>query len=264
MISSKGDRMNSEKISSLELDYQILKLLNEAKEPMGAVYLSAALGEKYGVSQSTIGRKLLLLDYQGHTKKVKNVGRVITEKGKAFLEELEDEYMYQQLKEDFMDALNPSNIDDIVDVLVARRGLERESCYLAAQNATPEHIAKMEQALGEQKRKIDKFGQAGDREDNCFHRWIAVASGNKVLLTTISLLRRENAFAMHLGTIRKMIGAGELYKEHVRILECIKAKDCRGAATAMEDHINKIILEFSNVRKDSVPEIPEVNSDVPK
>ena len=61
-----------------------------------------------------------------------------------------------------------------------------------------------------------------------------------------------------------MIGAGELYKEHVRILECIKAKDCRGAATAMEDHINKIILEFSNFRKYSVPEIPELNSDVPK
>lgn len=248
MISGKGDEMNVDKKPPLGLEYQILKLLREAQEPLGAVYLSAALGDQYEVSQSTIGRKLLHLDYHGHTRKVKNVGRVITEKGKAYLEELEDELIYQKLHKDFMKALNPSTIEDIIDVLVARRGLEKESCYLAAKNAIPEHIAKMELALAEQNRKIDKFGQAGDREDNRFHRWIAVASGNKVLLTTITLLRRENAFTMHLGTVRKMIGAGELYKEHVKILECIKAKDCNGAAMAMEDHINKIIYEFSNFK----------------
>lgn len=229
-----------------DLDYDILKLLSKSEEPLGAVFLSIALREKYYVSQSTIGRKLLQMDYKGYTKKVKNTGRTLTKKGKQFLEPLEDSLLYEKMKKGFMESLNPSTIDDLIDILVARRGLERESASLAAKNADKQHIVKIEQALIDQKRKIDEYGVAGDEEDNRFHRMIAVASDNRVLLFAISLLRQQNDLAMHFGTVRKLIGGGELYKEHIKILECIKDKDCRGAEQAMEEHINKIIKEFSN------------------
>lgn len=243
-----------DEIQDLGIEYEILKILSKSDEPLGAVYLSAALEEKFSASQSTIGRRMLHMDYRGYTQKVKNTGRVLTEKGREFLDDLEDKFAYEKMKKAFLASINPSTIDDLIDILVARRGLEKESCALAAMNAKPEHIAKMEQALAEQKRMIDEYGQAGDDEDNRFHRWIAVASGNKVLLATISLLRQQNYLAMYMGSIRKMIGAGDLYKEHIRILECIKKKDRLGAKMAMEDHINKIIKEFSNF---SIPEQKE-------
>ena len=228
------------------LDYDILKLLRESNEPLGAVNLSIMLAEKYSASQSTIGRKLLYMDHEGYTKKIKNTGRILTEKGRRFLDDLEDRLIYERMQRAFMESLNPSTLKDLIDILVARRGLEREACRLAAKNATKEHIIKMEQALEEQKRKIAEYGEAGDEEDNRFHRMIALGSGNKVIQITISLLRKQNDLAMHLGTVRKLIGGGELYKEHVKILECIKCKDCSGAEQAMEEHINKIIKEFSN------------------
>jgi len=124
--------------------------------------------------------------------------------------------------------------------------LERESCSLAAKNAKAEHILKMEIVLAEQKRKIDQYGEAGDQEDQQFHQWIAISSGNKIIQSTLNLLRKQNDLAMYLGTVRKIIGAGELYKEHIKILECIKARDSYGAQQAMEAQLNKIRKEFSN------------------
>lgn len=232
--------------SKLDIEYDILKILAESDEPLGAVYLSAALGEKHAVSQSTIGRKMLHMDYEGYTKKVKNTGRVLTHKGRQLLGDMENRRMYEKMQKAFMESLNPSTIEDLIDILVARRGLEKESCRLAAKNAKEDHILRMELALEDQKRKIDEYGEAGDEEDARFHRWIAVASGNRLLQTTIGLLREQNDLAMYLGTVRKMIGAGDLHKEHIKIIECIKAKDPLGAEQAMEEHIDKIINEFSN------------------
>lgn len=229
-----------------DLDYDILKLLSKSEEPLGAVFLSVALKEKHDVSQSTIGRKLLYMDYIGYTRKIKNTGRILTKRGKQFLKDLEDSLSYEKMQKGFMQSLNPSTLEDLIDILVARRGLEKESASLAAKKADKQHIIKIEQALKDQKRKIDEYGVAGDEEDNRFHRLIAVASDNKVLQFAISLLRQQNDLAMHFGTVRKLIGGGELYKEHIKILECIKVNDCRGAEQAMEEHINKIINEFSN------------------
>jgi len=227
------------------LDRDILKLLRDSKEPVGAVYLSIALKEKYNVSQSTIGRRLQHMDFEGYTKKVKNTGRILTKEGIELLKYLEDKFMYAKAQEDIMEYLNPSTLKELIDVLVARRGLERESCYLAAINATEEYITKMEEALNEQKRKVYTYGVAGDEENSLFHSLIAEASDNKILQFAIGLLRTQNRFTARLGAVRKLIGGGELYKEHVKILECIKARDPRGAEQAMEEHLNKIIKEFS-------------------
>jgi len=84
------------------IDYEILKILSEAEEPLGAVYLSTVLSKKYAVSQSTIGRKMLKMDYQGYTKKVKNTGRVLTDKGREFLERLENKLIYNKLHKAFI------------------------------------------------------------------------------------------------------------------------------------------------------------------
>lgn len=85
MISDlKGDNMEEySKKSKLKIEYEILKILSEARKPLGAVYLSTVLSQKYIISQSTIGRKMLHMDYRGYTKRVKNTGRMITNKGRS-------------------------------------------------------------------------------------------------------------------------------------------------------------------------------------
>lgn len=232
-------------INGERLDYEILRELSQHKQPQGAVYLSIALGDRYNVSQSTIGRKLLQFDHKGYTKKVKNTGRCLTKKGLEYLEELTDLLTGEKAKKDFFESLTPTNMKELVDILVTRRGLEKEAAYLAALNADERQINTMERILSEQKKKIEKYGTAGDEEDSQFHKLIAASSGNKVLLKAIVLVRKQNVLTEHFATVRKIIG-GKVYEEHLKILNCIKNKDPNGAVKAMEEHINKIIKEFSN------------------
>ncbi|MDN5301027.1 MAG: hypothetical protein PWQ60_541 [Thermoanaerobacteraceae bacterium] len=227
-----------------QLDYEILKELLNSREPLGAVNLSIILGEKYGVSQATIGRRLLQMDHAGYTKKLKNMGRILTQKGIEHLSALNNKLSFENAKKEFLESISPSNISDLIDILIARRGLEKEAAFLAAKNADEDIINQMQEVLLIQKTKISQ-GISGDNEDREFHRLIAVASKNKVLLRTIMLLREQNDLTRHFATVRKAIG-GKLYDDHVRILEMIKAKDSRGAYRAIESHLNKMIKEFQN------------------
>jgi GntR family transcriptional repressor for pyruvate dehydrogenase complex len=173
------------------------------------------------------------------------MGRKLTAKGSDYMEELTDLITGEKANRDFYESLNPTSMKDLIDILVTRRGLEREAAYLAAKNANASQIKMMEMVLEEQKKKVQKYGAAGDEEDSRFHRLIALSSGNTVLQNAIILLRKKNILTEHLATVRKILG-GELYKDHLKILNCIKDKDSSGAVRAMEEHINIIIKEFSS------------------
>lgn len=68
-------------IQPLQLEYEFLQVLLEARAPLGASTLVHTLGKKYALSQATIGRKLMEFDYEGYTVLKGRRGRVLTEKG---------------------------------------------------------------------------------------------------------------------------------------------------------------------------------------
>lgn len=61
---------------------EILKILDESNEAIGARMVAARLGQRgYPIGERAVRQYLVLLDYKGFTTKIGNAGRVITEKG---------------------------------------------------------------------------------------------------------------------------------------------------------------------------------------
>ena len=230
--------------SNFDLDYAILEEMIKLKEPLGAVNLAITIGEEYGVSQATIGRRLLYLDRKGYVQKVKNFGRVITKKGVDYFSHLDSTMVFENAKEEFIKSIEPTNLSNLIDVLIARRGLEKEAAFLAAQRATKEDIEQMEKTLATQRQKLQKKASV-DREDKEFHMLMAKASKNIILQKAISLLREQNHLTRHFASVRKIAG-GTLYHDHVDILEKIKNKDAQGASKCIETHMNNMIQEIEN------------------
>lgn len=226
------------------LEYHILKTIHDAKKPIGATKLSVLLANDIDLTQSSIGRRLLALDYEGKTKKVKRKGRILTSGGIKRLEALEKEFTMQQANTKFLDSLNREGKEKILQVLQARRGLEKESARLAAQYRTDEDIVLMEEALNEQYKNLRK-GNPVNKQDVEFHNLIAKASKNIVILNALKLIRNESIYSPVLASLRIQLGGG-VYHEHVSILECIKKRDQEKAETAMEAHIDRIIKEFDS------------------
>jgi len=226
------------------LEYHILKTINYAEKPIGAAMLALLLAKDVDLNQSSIGRRLLAMDYEGKTQKVKRSGRVLTPKGLERLKELEKEFNMQEANIKFLDSLNIQGKDKIIQVLQARRGLEKESARLAAYNRNDEHIEMMHKILKEQRKNL-REGKPVNLQDVEFHNLIAVASNNTVILNALKLIRNESIYSPVLASLRIKAG-GDVYYEHLAILEQIKIKDPEKAEQAMQAHIDRIINEFDS------------------
>ena len=66
----------------------LLQTINEFNSPVGANYLSS----KLDISPATIGRQLKKLEDNGYLTCIGNKGRVLTDKGKSFLTNLNLNY----------------------------------------------------------------------------------------------------------------------------------------------------------------------------
>ena len=67
---------------------EILRILDESDEAIGARMISASLSQRgYPIGERAVRHYLVLLDYKGFTTKIGNAGRVITEKGLKELNE---------------------------------------------------------------------------------------------------------------------------------------------------------------------------------
>lgn len=61
---------------------EILRILDESDEPIGARMIAAGLNKRgYLIGERAVRHYLVLLDYKGFTTKISNAGRIITEKG---------------------------------------------------------------------------------------------------------------------------------------------------------------------------------------
>lgn len=123
------------------------------------------------------------------------------------------------------------------DMYEARRILEVGGAGLAAERATPEHMATMAEEVANLFASLDQ-PQAFLVHDIRFHRAVAAASGNPIVASLVEMVstlyyerrRRtaERAFA------RDLRDAAEA---HRRIYQAIRARDAETARTAMNNHL---------------------------
>jgi GntR family transcriptional repressor for pyruvate dehydrogenase complex len=126
----------------------------------------------------------------------------------------------------------------VSELLELRGMIEPPLAARAANHATAEDIAKLEDILRRQKEKVSR-GELAIEEDSEFHYTIARASNNKVVLQVVDvfmdLLRESRKQSLQVaGRLRKSVVS------HQQILKAIARHDAEAAENAMRRHIHEV------------------------
>ena len=124
------------------------------------------------------------------------------------------------------------------DLLEFRRMIEPTLAGRAAQNASGEEVAYLEDILRRQKERVDR-GELAIEEDSEFHYAIAQAARNSVVLKVLDafmdLLRETRERSLQLeGRLQKS------FLGHRRVLDGIRDHDALAAEEAMRSHIDEV------------------------
>lgn len=223
-----------------EYERNVLRILAESTEPVGSVSLSLTLAERnVDISSATVGRLLSELDRRRLTAKQGYRGRTLTAAGRDRLTELELMRELAEASSKFHKSIDVDNKNDLINVLTARRGIEREIARLAAIHATDEDIQAITDAYNIQSVDVAR-GRVSPENDVAFHRAIGRASKNSVLAAAYDFIWQNGKFSPVMEYIRTYVG-GTISSDHRKILEAIIARDSEGAEQAMVRHIESMI-----------------------
>jgi GntR family transcriptional repressor for pyruvate dehydrogenase complex len=129
----------------------------------------------------------------------------------------------------------------LLDLLEVRRALEVHIASLAAAQASRTDVSAMELTLAAMRDAADD-PMALHESDIGFHASVAAAAGNQMLRFLIEAME-EPLRASRMRSLRGHLARGgtveDVIEQHARILERIKARDPRGAATAMLAHLEQ-------------------------
>jgi GntR family transcriptional repressor for pyruvate dehydrogenase complex len=183
------------------------------------------LSEVFQVSRSSVREALRALESQGYLESRQGDGTYIARKPVESLVSPLASVIF-------------SEKDSQMELFEMRRLIEPQLAYLAAERATEEEIARLEEALVLQEQAIAR-GETGTEVDREFHYLMAEATKNKVLLRLTDYMRellaesREKYLQVE-GRPEKSI------TRHRQVLEAIKAGDAELAARVMLNHVREI------------------------
>lgn len=227
------------------MEYELLRLLTDTQDPMGSVTLSLLLkGQELDVSGATVGRMLSEFDHKGFTTKHGYKGRVLTDAGLHRLDKLKSKQLLDEFSSRFYESVDAESKDNLIDILMARRGIERESARLAATCATEEDIVSLKRVYALQAEDAAKGMMCPDN-DVLFHQAVAKASGNKVLLAAYDFIWQNGKLSPVMEYIRTSVG-GSLAVDHAKILEALFNHDPDEAEKRMVEHIDSLINDVRN------------------
>jgi GntR family L-lactate dehydrogenase operon transcriptional regulator len=219
--------------------YFALKELAGSSSPLGCWRIRAAL-QAAGItaSEATAGRLLRQLDHEGLTRALGSRGRLLTAKGRRRLAVLELAQRRHSSHNDLLRAVRAENIEDICDLLTARRVVEAETARLAAQRATATDIRRIEGAV---QRHIQEMRSGGARLDHnrAIHHLIAQAARSRILQAVVNVLLQEE-YLQEVQTHIQRAADGVFPEDHLLIVRAIKDRQPDRAAEAMRSHIDRL------------------------
>ncbi len=234
-------------ILSGDAAYMALRELGQSQTPIGCWRVCAAL-ESAGItaSEATAGRLLRHLDHEGLTEPLGSRGRVLTEKGRQHLAGLERAQRRRTYHHDLLQAVRAQTIEDVCDLLAARRAAEAETARLAALRATRKEVKEIERAVH---RHIQKVRSDAERLDHnrAIHRQIAQASGSRILQAVVNVLLQEDYLQEIQSHIQRAVH-GVLPEDHLHVLRAIKKRQPDAAAEAMRAHIDRLLRVVQSYR----------------
>lgn len=123
----------------------------------------------------------------------------------------------------------------LAEVLELRKLIEPQIASLAAQHVTDEQLAGLRAQLDEQIADIQN-GNTGSEADCEFHKLIAAATGNTVLLEMVTRIHDLVAESRDF-TLQNDHRRDWAVETHERILRALQERDPEGAFREMHDHI---------------------------
>lgn len=206
---------------------QIQKLIqNGTLAPGDKLPPERELAAQLGVSRNTLRECLKALNLVGVLDAKQGGGNYINS-------DLNFQLVSTSLK--FVSA---KKIQEILDLLEARRILETASAALAAKNATAKLIKDLNENL-ELMRKNIANPEAAAKYDTNFHMLIAEASGNQFVLELTNGLRDSLKRVMVRTTLITELRTYTI-SYHEQIAEAIANHDSEKVTKLMDDHLIKI------------------------
>jgi GntR family transcriptional repressor for pyruvate dehydrogenase complex len=190
------------------------------------------LAESFGVSRTILREAVKTLKERGLVDVKVGDGIYVAKPKKRILSDMVNRLV----------RLSDISMEEVYDF---RRVLEVASCGLAAQNATEEELAALDEIVTEMEKSISRKKRWVELELQ-FHLQIAQASHNKLFYYIISPLADLLVSAFTKGFSRNAPeGTLEGITGHRSIIQSIRKRDCESAEKAMLrhlDHSKRIVL----------------------
>ncbi|MDO4322756.1 MAG: FCD domain-containing protein [Lachnospiraceae bacterium] len=190
------------------------------------------LAAKLDVGRSAIREALKVLDVMGMIDICPGQGSYISSKEENF----------------FIIPLSWSlflNGGQVEEILVVRNLLEVKAAELAADCKKEESLAKLYDTFHRlHSTYVQKDYKEFLEEDLKFHLCIAECSGNSVIYSMIQTIRNLMKHVSGTGMVEEK-QLSEIYEEHQKVYGLIIARDGKGAAAAMREHLEKAALRYN-------------------
>ena len=203
----------------------LLQTINEFNSPVGANYLSS----KLDISPATIGRQLKKLEDNGYLTCIGNKGRVLTDKGKSFLTNLNSLEVQKSAARSLIDYSSEASFKRIHEILQIRHLIESYTVTSACENATDEQLEFLELLSMEHL-----------LEDLKIHLAIAEFSKNEIAQQILKILLADNNVYNVFNHISSSLKRSEITR-HDKIVEALQNRDPIAAKEEMKEHLDRIL-----------------------
>ena len=147
-----------------------------------------------------------------------------------------------------IDPERMQSLDEVLNVMELRLGVEIESAGLAAERASRAQVRAIAAALD----AIDRAAAGGKTavdEDLALHRAIAEATGNAEFSRFLQFIGRHLIPRRTVSGLPEQMGGRRAYlaliqEEHRRICQAIERRDPRGAREAMRRHLTRSLERY--------------------
>ncbi|MGM0414220.1 MAG: FCD domain-containing protein [Bacillota bacterium] len=226
-----------------EKEYEIMGIIDSREGPVGSGVISQQISRDYdSFSEATIGRILRRLDEKGFTEKEPYRGRNLTDKGKFILKEYRlDKKIKKQINK-FLDLTKIERRQELLDMLIARKAIEREIARIAASKITEAECQKLNEII-ERHQSNFRRGEGYNDGDKNFHLKLAEIANNSFLEASLKMIRNNEDYSPALEQMRTIVGS-KIVADHSQILSALESGQPERAEKAMVMHIDNIIRDI--------------------
>jgi GntR family transcriptional repressor for pyruvate dehydrogenase complex len=211
---------------------QVTRLIDDGDFPAGTrLPAERQLAEKLGVSRPSVREALIALEVEGVVEVRGGSGVFVQERRPA--------------RRELNGSTPPPGPFDLIR---ARWIIESEAAFLAASNATPDHLRRMKTALNEMQHAHTHSAESMQADER-FHLCIAEASGNSALLLVVQQLWELRTGTLYMQLESHFTGEtiwSQAVTEHGELLDAIASRDPPAARKAMRRHMKNAEIRFAS------------------